>query len=646
MMFAAFNVETIYPALERMAEYSELWLRKAGIGAIIILFIWGLWFILKAALRDGKWVPYGITGRLDAEGTENNWRARVFWMLLSLTGLSILGSIAYTVVQLFTNGTFFDPFDIIRKDQTRATLILHTVVNFICALALLTLSIELIFDVMRFSPRRLIAIARFSIKEAIRRKVLWVFLILGVVVLFASWFITTEKKADQWQQYINLVFYVVTSMVLVTTAILACFSLPTDIRQQTIFTVVTKPVQKLEIMLGRVLGLVVLMTVVLALAAAISLIYVARGVDPEVAKAIRARNVEFGRLRFRDFEDRGNDALRERGRDNIGRTWDYFQYLAGGTSQEAIWFFPNLPSSVAKQDKVLVESTFDIFRTSKGGTEKVEEGVPVQFYFVNSKKWKNNFEEYRNARDPKTNLPLTPDEKARIFGYYELPKPARVFDEGEPTKVYFPGSIMADSPPDAVLEVHLNCRASSQYLGVAERNLYLLLKEGNWVWNFFKGMIGVWFFMVLIVVLGTVLSTYLNAPISLMMTILIIILGQPAILKYIEEQAQPSDPVNRPGGRALESFYRLVNKENMVTRLQDSTATRAIVALDDSTRHLFKLVHAALPDVEIYDRKLFVAEGFDIPMGELLATFLRLLMYSFPLLLLGYFLLSGREIAN
>ena len=157
---------------------------------------------------------------------------------------------------------------------------------------------------------------------------------------------------------------------------------------------------------------------------------------------------------------------------------------------------------------------------------------------------------------------------------------------------------------------------------------------------------GVWLFMILVVVLGTVLSTYLNAPISLMMTILIIILGQPAILKYIDEQSQPYDPVNRPGGRAAEALYRLVNKENMVSVLQDTSATRMVVRLDDYSRFMVKFVHASLPDVVIYDRKNVVAEGFDIPMGEMAAAFLRLLMYCFPLLLLGYYLLSGREIAN
>ena len=645
-MFAAFNVETIYPTLSQMGEYAELWLRKAGAGAIVALAVWGLWFILKAALRDGKWAPYGITGRLDSEGTENNWRARVFWLLLSLTIVAFIAGIGFIVYQVFYNDTLYDPFDVPAKvNNYRARTLSDYFVDGFCLLALLTLSLELIFDVARFSLRRLIAISRFTIKEAIRRKVLWVFLMLGLVVMFASWFITTDKKQDQWQQYINLVFYVVSAMVLITSGILACFSLPTDIKQQTIFTVVTKPVQKLEIVLGRIIGLIVLMTLVLAAAGAVSLVYVARGVDPEVAKTIRARNVAYGGMYFMDVDASGQPVRKPRGGDNIGRLWEYFQYLRGGSGQEAVWEFKDVPASVATKEKIWVEGTFDIFRTSKGG-EKLEQGVSVQFTFINRDKWKGNFDELRNARDPQTNLPYSADEKARKFGYYELPRPTRAYDEGVPTRVWFPGSIMAGSPPSAVLEVHLNCRSGSQYLGTAERNLYMLVDESNWVWNFFKGLIGIWFFMVLVVTLGTVLSTYLNAPISLLITILIIIMGQPDILKYVYEQSLPDDPVNRPGGKVFESALRLINKDNMVVPLADSTASRTAVAMDNTMRYVFKLVHAALPDMEIYDRKMFVSEGFDIPMDEMAATLLRLLLCCFPVLLLGYYLLSGREIAN
>lgn len=646
-MFSAFNYETIYPNMQLILEYVELWVRKAGFGAMIVLIIWSIWHLLKALLRDGKWLPYGLTGRLEAEGTGNNWRARLFWLLLGISYLIIGYFIVRFMLMLFGNGTIYDPFTIAKSETgVRSHLFEDMVTLTLCLLCILTISIEFFFDLGRLSFRRLYAISRFTIVEAVRKKVLWVFLFLGIVVLFASWFITTEKKNDQWAQYTNLVLFVISTIVLVTSSILACFSLPTDIKSQTIFTVTTKPVQTIEIVFGRIIGIVLLMTFILVVSGAVTIIYVARGVDPEVAKQIRARNVAFGELLFHDVSPQGTTVIKARGGENIGRLWDYFQYLSGGTGQEAVWYFQNPPASLLKNKQINLEATFDIFRTSKGSSDRFEQGVAVQFYFVNRGKWNNNFEAYRNARDPKTNLPYSADEKARLFGYYELEKPARVFDEGVTTFVSFPSSILGDNPPGTILEVHIKCLSSSQYLGTAKRNLYLVLEESNWIYNYFKAISGIWMYMILVVTLSVVASTYLNAPISLLVTILIVILGQPAILGYIYEESLPDDPINRPGGRFFQAGLRLINKDNMVTPLADNTATRTAVALDGSVRYVFKFVHAALPDLDIYDRKIFVAEGFNIPETELLATFIRLLLYLFPCLLLGYFLLHGRELAN
>jgi hypothetical protein len=166
-MFAAFNLETVFPTMENLPEYAELWLRKAGVGAMAALVVWFLWFVLKAALRDGKWVPYGLMGRLESEGTENNWRARVFWMLLGITSVAIIGGIAFYFYHLMNNSVLFDVFDVPSKENRyRAHNLTDLAINVICLLALLTVSIELIFDLARLSFRRVFAIAKFSIKEA------------------------------------------------------------------------------------------------------------------------------------------------------------------------------------------------------------------------------------------------------------------------------------------------------------------------------------------------------------------------------------------------------------------------------------------------------------------------------------------------
>jgi hypothetical protein len=648
MLFAAFTPEIDYPKWENLLPYFELWLRKAGFGAVIVLFIWLLWFVLKAALRDGQWVPHGLTGRLDTSGETNNWRVRLFWVMLGVTFAAIIGGIVAYFLYVTKTEHFLDPFELPNSNNpTHATrTFTDHLINIFCGLALLTLSLEFLFDVFRFSPRRLIAIARFSIKEAVRRKVLWSFLLLGLVVLFASWFITTEKKDDQWRQYVNLVFFVVSAMVLVMSAILACFSLPTDIKQQTIYTVVTKPVQKLEIVLGRIVGIVLLMTVILAIAGAVSLVYVARGVDPEVIRqASRARGVEFGPIRFFEVDPMNGQTVERKRFENIGREWDYFSYLRGASTQEAVWYYPEIGNKIAHQNKVPVECTFDIFRTSKGGGERFAQGVSAQFTFINRAKWRGDFTEFRNARHQASGLPLTPEEKAARFGYYELPQPVTVYDEGIPTIVTFPAALVADTP-NATLEIHLSCRSPNQYLGTAAKNLFILVAEQNWVVNYFKGLAGVWFYMVLITTMGVVFSTYLNAPVSLLLTVMLILGGQPRVLGFINEQALPPD-VERPGGSFFEAALRLAEKRNMVVPLAPTGMVKTAQLLDNYvSRYVFKGVSAILPELAIYDRTIYVAEGFDIPMGELGATAVHLLLYLFPFLLLGYYLLTGREIAN
>ena len=60
-------------------------------------------------------------------------------------------------------------------------------------------------------------------------------------------------------------------MLLLAASLLAAFSIPSDVRSQTIHTVVTKPVERFEIVLGRILGYTLLMTAVLAVATGLGL---------------------------------------------------------------------------------------------------------------------------------------------------------------------------------------------------------------------------------------------------------------------------------------------------------------------------------------------------------------------------------------
>src|SRR5206468_8407057 len=106
----------------------------------------------------------------------------------------------------------------------------------------------------------------------------------------------------------QVVFWSMTFLLLFTTVLLASFSIPNDIKQQTIHTIVTKPVERFEVLLGRFLGFLTLMTLVLLLMTAVSLLYVLRGIKQEAAEeSLKARVPRYGELRFENTRSAGGD---------------------------------------------------------------------------------------------------------------------------------------------------------------------------------------------------------------------------------------------------------------------------------------------------------------------------------------------------
>lgn len=143
------------------------------------------------------------------------------------------------------------------------------------------------------SLRRVAAIARLSIKEAIRRRVILVaFVIFALTLLVGGWFVGGGEHPDR--VYINFVMWGTQLLLLVLVMLISAFSLPDDIRNRTIFTVATKPVRTSEMLLGRIAGFGVLGTVLLFLMGLISLLFVWRGLShTHEMKAASSGEVEF-----------------------------------------------------------------------------------------------------------------------------------------------------------------------------------------------------------------------------------------------------------------------------------------------------------------------------------------------------------------
>ncbi|MDR1385035.1 MAG: hypothetical protein LBJ67_14475 [Planctomycetaceae bacterium] len=128
-------------------------------------------------------------------------------------------------------------------------------------------------DLFFLSWKRVWAIARLAIKESVRRRVLFIFVVFLVILMFAGWFLD-KTAVDPTEIYLTFVLSMSTYLILLLALFLSAFSLPNDIKSKTIYTIVTKPVRSSEIILGRIFGFTIIGTVLLCCMAVLSYFFV------------------------------------------------------------------------------------------------------------------------------------------------------------------------------------------------------------------------------------------------------------------------------------------------------------------------------------------------------------------------------------
>ena len=229
------------------------------------------------------------------------------------------------------------------------------------------------------------AIAKLSFKEAVRSQLLWVFLIAFLPFLFPLQWVYTGKPSDELRTTTVAVTLVLSFLALIPALLLTAFGIPNDIKNLNIFTVVSKPVVRFEIVLGRFVGYLALMTLVMLALTGVSLVLISNtNLSPQAREETYKARVPYrGKLEFKSIVGSERQEKKDFEGTNVGREFDYRKYIAGSgeSPQRAIWRFPDVPSDLASAtgDRVPVEFTFDIFRMTKGEQNK---GVLVKFQFV------------------------------------------------------------------------------------------------------------------------------------------------------------------------------------------------------------------------------------------------------------------------
>jgi len=555
-------------------------------------------------------------------------------------------------------------------------------------------------DLPATSLQRIWAMMRLTIKEAIRRKVLVAFVIFALIFLFAGWFLDVQSS-DPAHLYLSFVLTTTNYLVIALSLLLATVSLPTDIKSKIMYTIVTKPVRAGEIVLGRVLGFVSVITILLAPMCLISYLFVQRGLDhehavaadstaelPAVAEGQQSPGWEGETTRQshhrhtwrvnRDGEGMTDEVMGHVHRvTRTGAGADAESYVVGppeGALKARVPIYGTLrfrdrdgsPTqrgiSVGKEweyrsyieGRTLATAiwTFEgITENSLVVSEAYPEGyLPLAMTLRVFRSHKGDIEEgvrgvvMVNSTNPRLEVQSEPLGFESVeFGtkHVQLPRKLRALNaDGSSGQEV---DLFEDLVQDGKLEIWIRCDDPQQYFGMAQADLWIEAPEASFAWNFVKAYISMWLQMVIVVCLGVTFSTFLSSPAAILATLSSVTLG------FFGQFVRNLWSGEAVGGGPVESLIRLVTQANMITDLQlggGGVVVTIVKFVDGVLLNVMNALSTMLPNFAALGRAShYVAYNFSFYDQLLVRQCLTTLVYATAITIVGYFLLKTREIA-
>lgn len=112
---------------------------------------------------------------------------------------------------------------------------------------------------------RVVAIAQNTLVESLRQRVLLVLLLFGIVLTGASFYFTNFTFQEEFKFLKDVGSAAISVTGLLIAMMGAAQLIPAEIERRTIYTVLSKPVRRSEFLLGKYLGLLWLLTIMVAL---------------------------------------------------------------------------------------------------------------------------------------------------------------------------------------------------------------------------------------------------------------------------------------------------------------------------------------------------------------------------------------------
>lgn len=364
------------------------------------------------------------------------------------------------------------------------------------------------------------AVARNTLAQTLRMKIAVVVILLLVIMLPLMSMVMEGDGTllGKLQTFTSYGLGLISLLLSVLTISISCFTLSDDLKRKYIFLVVSKPIRRAELILGKLLGIVLLNLLLLILFSAILYActsYMSKTEKTSPAQLAKAQR-EFFTARMGMKAKLDQELLKKRARERYDQ--------------------------LSQQRQIPEEMTYasvlrELYGQEVMKSQKVDPGEVKQWEFENVR--------VANADDPNTFLFIRykyqvtstiPDEN--VYGLWQvgdlrqlktggrIKTPIYNFERSQAVNIFQEFSVPADAiASDGYIAISfLNSPAYNQTTIIPE-DLELLYKAGTFTGNFFRAVLMILVRLVFLTILGVSLTTWLSFPVSILICLIVFFAG-------------------------------------------------------------------------------------------------------------------------
>ncbi|ODS32823.1 MAG: hypothetical protein SCARUB_02029 [Candidatus Scalindua rubra] len=323
--------------------------------------------------------------------------------------------------------------------------------------------------------QQILVIAKQTFKEAVRNKLLFVFIILSLTAICCSIFMPVVGDGKEKIKIVeSMCLRSITFFGTLAAILLSASSIPTDIENKVLYTITTKPIRRTNIIFGKIVGFIYIIGLLLLIMGSTSyalIKFTASRLNAQSGNELLARK----KFNPSDLQITGESAK------EIGNV----SWIEGGGKGASVWDFEGLYCK-DRQDELEIEADF-LVESKRRYTRK----IPINVKIINPYAGKTLTKTIEVSRN----------------------KPALLRLDGE----FLEGG--------EELTIVVSPKNSGDFIGMSSNSLKIFFGENSFEHNFLKGLTVIssqFFLMVIIAILG---STFLSLPINILFCLFVFFCG-------------------------------------------------------------------------------------------------------------------------